>query len=309
MNSVWTITSYYNPAHYKRRYKNFLKFRSALKTPLVVVEHAIDGQFQLTRSDADILVQLDGGSPLWQKERLLNIALDHVPSSAEIIAWIDCDVIFDDKSWSEKAIKLLKTHAVIQLFSELVDLPAESDHLDIGELNYIGVPSLTKLVADGITPQSALRQSLVQPISRISNPGTAWAARREFIQHCRFYDAMVMGSGDSAMAHAAFGELNLFIEKTRITGEWKQSFLSWAEMFNAAVRRQIGMRSGRIFHLWHGEIRNRLYTKRHEILQSVDFSPERHLELAPSGAWKLKDINSDFAEKFEAYFRSRQEDG
>ena len=31
---------------------------------------------------------------MWQKERLLNVALAAVPNNVEDVAWIDCDVVF-----------------------------------------------------------------------------------------------------------------------------------------------------------------------------------------------------------------------
>ena len=64
-----------------------------MSIPRVAVELSFDGRFELTDQDADILIQLRGGALLWQKERLLNLALKAVPSNATKIAWFDCDVI------------------------------------------------------------------------------------------------------------------------------------------------------------------------------------------------------------------------
>jgi len=50
------------------------------------VELSFDGRFELTDDDADILVQLSGGAVLWQKERLLNLALNAVPSAVKNVA-------------------------------------------------------------------------------------------------------------------------------------------------------------------------------------------------------------------------------
>jgi hypothetical protein len=57
-------------------------FRANLGAPLVTVELSFDGRFELTDQDADVLIQLCGGALLWQKERLLNLALKAVPSNA-----------------------------------------------------------------------------------------------------------------------------------------------------------------------------------------------------------------------------------
>jgi len=64
---MWVITSYFNPARYKRRLSNYKRFRADLGAPLVTVELSIDGMFELTSEDADILIQINGGAVLWQK--------------------------------------------------------------------------------------------------------------------------------------------------------------------------------------------------------------------------------------------------
>ena len=90
----WAITAYFNPAGYEARRTNFRTFRDNLKLPLVAVELAFDGDFELTDTDAEILVRLSGGDVLSQKERLLNIALKALPPHCRKVAWLDCDVVF-----------------------------------------------------------------------------------------------------------------------------------------------------------------------------------------------------------------------
>src|SRR5271169_6865582 len=72
---MWAITSYFNPIPYRRRSFNYHVFRRNLDLPLVTVELGFDGRYELTNKDADVLIQIDGGAVLWQKERLLNLAL------------------------------------------------------------------------------------------------------------------------------------------------------------------------------------------------------------------------------------------
>lgn len=89
---MWVITTYYNPVRYKRRLSNYKIFRANLGVPLVTVELSFNGQFELTEKQADILIQISGGAVLWQKERLLNVALQALPSSCHKVAWLDCDI-------------------------------------------------------------------------------------------------------------------------------------------------------------------------------------------------------------------------
>ena len=98
---LWAVTTFYNPAKFRVRNENFAKFVSALKIPLLVVEHAPSGCFE-ARAGATIHVPVTGGDVLWQKERLLNVALEHLPSSCTRVAWMDCDLLIRDSGWSDR---------------------------------------------------------------------------------------------------------------------------------------------------------------------------------------------------------------
>ena len=127
---MWALTTYFNPVRYKRRLSNYRIFRSNLHIPLVTVELSFDGHFELTKNDADVLIQLSGGAVLWQKERLLNIAIKSVPSDVKNIAWLDCDILFKRKDWVEEAERQLnERYNIIQLFSKVIYLNKE----DTGE--------------------------------------------------------------------------------------------------------------------------------------------------------------------------------
>ena len=122
VRNLWAITCYFNPSAYKRRLENYHTFRQYLAVPLVTVELSFDGNFQLQHDDADILVQLHGGAVLWQKERLLNIALKSVPDACDKIAWLDCDVVFESGDWAERTIRALDQFALLHLFEERHEL-------------------------------------------------------------------------------------------------------------------------------------------------------------------------------------------
>ena len=84
-----------DPAGYQRRKANYHVFRDRLRLPLLTVEWSQTGQFALGPADAELLIQLDGGDVMWQKERLLNVAIAHLPPQCTHVAWLDCDLIFD----------------------------------------------------------------------------------------------------------------------------------------------------------------------------------------------------------------------
>jgi len=308
MSSFWTITTYYNPENYQNRLHNFHRFRTHLNSKLLVVEHSVDGRFALTPNDADILIQVTGGDVLWHKERLLNIAVDNLPNDAEYVAWVDCDVVFDNENWQQTAQSLLQNYPIIQLYSEVVHLPRDMNETHIKNFQIVGGTSFSKLVEIGISPRNAI-ELLRDLKGRVANPGMAWAAKREVITYHRFYDRMILGAGDFAFCSAVFGEYDNFLDSRLGYGKFRHDYRAWAEAIFNSVSGKIGCMNGRVFHLWHGELSNRLYQNRYDILVEYDFSPLEDLEEVESGVWRLKDHKRDLAEAISDYFKGRREDG
>ena len=123
---LWAITSFFNPMNYRRRLENYRVFRNYLDVPLITVELAF-GDFQLTSSDAEKLVQIRGQDVMWQKERLLNVALQQVPPDCECVSFLDADVIFGNKNWVAETTDRLRQYPIVQLFETARDLPLDFD--------------------------------------------------------------------------------------------------------------------------------------------------------------------------------------
>jgi hypothetical protein len=105
---LWGITSFFNPAGFDSRRANYRTFRSRLNVPLLTVELSFADGFELQPTDAEILLQISGGDVMWQKERLLNLALAALPPDCDLVAWLDCDVIFGSSDWPERARQQLQ---------------------------------------------------------------------------------------------------------------------------------------------------------------------------------------------------------
>src|SRR4051812_27266124 len=88
-DGLWAITTYFNPMRYQRRQSNYHQFRKNLKAPLLTVELAYGTDYDLRAEDAEILVHLRTRDILWQKERLLNLALQNLPSSCRNVVCVD----------------------------------------------------------------------------------------------------------------------------------------------------------------------------------------------------------------------------
>ncbi|MEI6850247.1 MAG: hypothetical protein WCK29_04375, partial [archaeon] len=120
--SFWGISTFFNPTGYKNKYENYKLFREASKAQglkLCVVELAFDdAPFELTKKDAEILIQIRGNKNniMWQKEAMLNLGLKNLPRDCDKIAWIDCDIIFKNENWVAETSKLLEKYNVVQPF-------------------------------------------------------------------------------------------------------------------------------------------------------------------------------------------------
>jgi hypothetical protein len=305
---MWALTTYFNPIRYKRRLSNYRIFRSNLHIPLVTVELSFDGQFELTKNDADVLIQLSGGAVLWQKERLLNIALKSVPSDVKNIAWLDCDILFERNDWVEEAERQLnERYNIIQLFSKAIYLNKE----DTGELlyNYNSYPAVPGLVAlynkNNILPLDKLAVSTQGDL--IYNPGLAWAAKTEIFAKHGFYDLAIIGAGDLYMANSIFGTMNSIIKLHSLNKPRSKSYLKWGRPFHRTVANKVGYISGEIYHLWHGDTKNRNYKDRFKIL--ANFNPQADVYIGDNGVWHWTKPNTALAEQLRAHFLNRREDG
>jgi hypothetical protein len=306
---VWAIASFYNPVGYRRRLENYRVFRARLTVPLVTVELALGRDFALGAGDADILVQLRGGDVMWQKERLLNVALAAVPAGCRKIAWVDADVIFARPDWAEDASRQLDRFAMAQLFSRARDLmpgrtasaPGAGEAIDARH-------SLAAAIARGGDPVASL-SDLQAGIGRRYARGFAWAARRELLERHGFFDECVVGGGDSAIVGAAYGCFDYVVQRQHLNRPRAGRYLAWAEPFGAAVAGEVGVVGGDIFHLWHGSKAGRRTADRYQGLTRVGFDPASDLALADNGAWMWNSDNRALYDYVRGYFAARDEDG
>ena len=308
-NDFWAITSYFNPLSYRNRQANYRIFRERLGVPLVTVELAYGPRFELDESDADILIQLRGGDVLWQKERLLNLALDALPAECTKVAWIDCDVLFGDDDWPKRARQVLDRVPIAQLYSEVHYLPAatktEPPDRALAEVKRISIASA---VASGLDAEACLEQGNGPTVGSYST-GVAWAVRRELLQAHHFYDAFIVGGGDRAMAVALYGCFDNVVRRQRLNERQLAHFLAWAEPLRDAVGGAIGFVGGDVFHLWHGALDDRRWYRRYGPMPAFRFDPFEDIALTGNGLWRWNSHKPDLHAYVQDHFILRREDG
>lgn len=306
--SFWAISSYFNPAKYESRRRNYRIFRQCLSVPLLTVEWSQNGQFELGPDDADILVQLSGGSVLWQKERLLNLALTKLPNSCQRVAWLDCDVVFERDDWWIDASKTLDDYALVQLFQNVCDLSSDESCERMGRHFARRSRDAIAYVMDG---ESAAMDHFSHPSQRprVRAFGFGWAASRKLLEKHEFYDEMIMGGGDHAMVCAAFGRFEAAQRRLVFNNVQNNHYLGWARSFFQCVRGNVGYVPGTLLHLWHGELVNRMYDDRHHLLRRLHFNPHEDIAIDENGTWRWATNKKTLHDCARQYFHQRNEDG
>src|SRR4029079_13310383 len=87
-----------------------------------VVECAFgDAPFELPESAAVLRVR--ARDVMWQKERLLNLAVAALPAACTKVAWIDADILFAEPNWAAETSRRLDDFPIVQPFDRVVRLP------------------------------------------------------------------------------------------------------------------------------------------------------------------------------------------
>lgn len=305
---TWVIACYANPLGFRTRRRNFHYFAEALRAQnanlLVVEMTGPDGAFELDGHDFAV-VRLRGNGFIWQKERMLNVALSHLPSACRKVVWADADVLFENDEWLGATSRALEQYTVVQPFESCVRLP-------VGHLRFQGETQEGTEVMPSFAAcfRSDPKLAVTERFRHHGHTGFAWAARRELLEDCSLYDACITGSGDHLMAHVFAGTLNSRCIPAML-GEgnaFARHFSRWAMIAHEKFRGRLGFVPGRLLHLWHGSMLNRRYTHRNHELGELGFDPERDIRLDAGGVWEWSAASDPLREWSEAGFRSRDED-
>lgn len=306
---LWAVTSYFNPSGYNNRLTTYRIFRKHLPVPLIAVELSFNGRFELRRDDAEIIVQLVGKDVLWQKERLLNIALRALPRECDAVAWLDCDVVFASDDWSERTRSALEQFSVVQLFSERCNLAQGATSSGPGWTPVETVaPAAGYAIATGRLKPGDLRVAGAY-LTGGPTTGLAWAARRPLLDRHGLYDGHILGAGDRAIVCATIGRFDDWVEAVAANGRQERHYRDWGEPFFAEVAGGVGFIDGQIFHLWHGHTKDRHYAQRHQDFKRFGFDPFQDIAIDATGCWRWNTVKPEMQRYVLNYFDSRKEDG
>ncbi len=307
--TLWAVTTYFNPASYANKAVNYTRFRAGVadaSIPLLTVELAFGAApFELGLDDADVLLQLRWDDVMWQKERLLNVGVANLPPECDKVVWLDADVLFARRDWAQETSTLLRDHVAVQPFSHCVRLQRDQISCEPAALPFgPGEGQLFYGIAWGV--QAKGRSSLAR-YEEHGHTGFAWAARRSLLDRHRLYDANLLGTGDTDIAHAMFGNREYWGLR-RLGSRARTHLERWAGPFAADIGGSVAHVDGVVTHFWHGSPQHRLYDRPLEIW--LEFDPDRDLDVDPStGLYRWAAAPAALQEWSRRYFAERREEG
>ena len=314
--TIWAITSFFNPANYANKYKNYKLFREnslkqGLKLLTIELSFNKNNDYEIKNNDADKVIRVIGGEDniLWQKEPLLNIALKELPDDCDKVIWIDCDLIFHNDHWVAETAQKLEDYVVVQPFSSVVRLPqgylssSKFLNLDSGSSDRQYMHSLARGVhycGKDILNYNYLTEGHV---------GLVWAIRRKVIEKVGgFFEYIITGANDTAISYAFYG-LDLLNKINHIPTSLVTSITDWKNQMYKEVFDSVTYTDGIVDHLWHGTIENRNFDLREKILYDNDYDPFIDIGKSENGLLKWTTKKTALRNAIQNYFHERKEEG
>lgn len=312
---IWGVTVFYNPSNYKTKYINYKKFRKASKKQglkLLVVELAFEGSpFELKDADADKLIFLRGESEniLWQKENLINYGISCLPKKCDKVIWIDADILFSNNNWVKETARLLDTYPVVQPYESVIRLKRDQLFPSFEEIKDlpIGDEEGHKIHSIAYGVERFGKNIIKKNFIDYGHTGFAWAARRKILERCPLYELSILGSGDSLMAHSMYGSKEIY-KKQRFPSSMEKDQRRWGKKIYSLVKGKVAYTPGTIFHLWHGQIKDRAYIERYQMLRLLKFNLKKDV-IKKNHLLAISPKRRDIKDYLQRYFWRRNEDG
>jgi len=278
---------YFNPCGYSRRRDNYFRFYEGLgdyAEQLTTVELAFDdADFHLDELPNRLSFRTQ--HLMWQKEALLNIGIRDVLSRGyEYVSWLDADIIFINDGWYDKIIEALLESTLVQVF-EVIKRYDDDDAFKV-------------------------MKSTVASMGQCSPAtGFGWACPSSlFADGFGLYTNLVVGGGDTLIYAAAFNELRDWFSKRSYSLQHIYDIIAWSNEWYSKVAGDIGYAENKIDTFFHGNLKNRNYLDRHEVLLKAQFDPATDLGSDESGVLTWDSDKGTMHSDIRDYFASRKED-
>ena len=319
---LYVITPIVNVQRFRSRWRLYADFKKMVAEAgaiLFTIEVAFgDRDFVVTNPDDPHNIQLRTHHELWLKERMINLAVQRLPLDWQKVALIDADCHFARYDWADETKHLLEQYPAIQMWSTLQDL--NSDHEVYSTFPSFGAvwqrTAGMKGSMDRGHPYRKPKFAYSGATSEVAYPGApglAWAWNRDALDQVGgLIDCLILGAGDSYMAHALVGECKYIIGPQH--GRLGEIILEWEDRARKSLWHErsilgnLGVMKGTVFHYAHGPKAKRLYGTREQILARHGFNPDVDLKADWQGLYQLTNRNPQLRRDVAWYFNQRDED-
>jgi hypothetical protein len=314
---LMAITAYYNPFRGALRRQNYRCFRRLLGIPLLTVEWSQDGQFDLNDDDADLMVRVEGGDLLWQKERLLNLGIEKARKMQGVscVALLDCDVVFTQPDWHARVVEALEGAFVVQCYDQVAHLPPLQLET-MGRKDLAATPAQSSIAS--LAASLAQGHGIFNPKAGVSgewprgqvplagNPGMATALRLDRWPHLRLYEGNIVGGGDLVLLAALNQGLDEMFTHRAYSAAHQADIRRWAR-HEIPPRARLGHAANRLLHLWHGALEDRRYAQRQAVLAGHCYDPAIDLDPGREGPLGLIEGSHALRQGVKDYLSSRKD--
>jgi hypothetical protein len=294
------ITPSFNIRRFKSHGINMRRFAQHMLESgvrLHIIESAFgDIPFALDDIEGVDHIGVYGQTPVWNKERLINIAISRLPRDWKYVAWIDGDIEFMNPDWAEETVYALQHYGFVQPWEHCYDLGPKGEHIDLHHSfgrQWIKAPDTIDKMGKGYT---------------FAHPGYAWAATRQALEGVGgLLDTAALGAADHHMALALVGKAHLSVPG-KISEGYKAPIMNWMRRAEQHIAGGLGYIGGTISHKFHGAKKDRAYVSRWDILVKHAFDPATDLKVNTAGLYELTGNKPALKRDMMAYFADRNED-
>jgi hypothetical protein len=270
---------YFNSMKSKRLLMNYFytieKLKHA-KIPYYTLELCLHANHEI--ADA---IHYKSTHAMFHKEQLCHILEKHVSWWYSKVLFLDADILFEDPNWYTNVSNKLNLFQVVHPFESC-------KWLDLSYKNTV------------CERRSVVTQKNEKKYDSTYHPGFAWAFQRRWFHKNGFFRYAITGSGDTLSAAAW---LNQDLGTYNVQEALRPAYNDYIKKIERPL---IDYIPGTVWHLYHGERKNRKYVDRHKILEGTDIRND--LKKSFWGIFSFKKPECRMHQKLKKYFIERSDD-
>ena len=232
------LIPYFNPCNSINILKNIKNVKKSLdnaNVPYYIGEILFENQQSINVNEDDNIFSYKTDSYMFYKENIINILLDKIPNQYTKICIMDADILFQNKIWYNMISSSLNKLTICHPFNESIWLGKRYQPINI-------------------------KKSIIETHSDDKvkgHPGFIWAFNKEWLLKNKLFELCIIGGGDTLFASSI---LNLSNNKSWLN----ESYNNYLKNFIYPTK--IGNINLTVFHLYHGDINNRQYESRNQLM-------------------------------------------